>query len=257
MLGELHDAIAEAVPDAEIRDFKCASALLKELAAKEKLPDVVFSDIELPGINGLSLAVKVKNAAPEARIIFVTGYPQYALEAYRRHVNGYLLKPVDAEMVRKELDAQRLPIHEPEPGKLEVRCFGPFEVFWHGEPVIFERKQSKELLAFLIDRRGSACTAEEIAAALWEDEGNMTAAKTRIRTILRDLKTTLEKIGMENLLIRERRQLAIRRELVDCDYYRMLDGEIDAINAYHGQYMPEYSWAEPTAGYLFFNRKKT
>jgi two-component SAPR family response regulator len=89
---------------------------------------------------------------------------------------------------------------------------------------------------------------------LWEDDGDMKAAKSRIRLILHDLRATLREIGMEDILIRERRQLAVRRDLVDCDYYRMLEGDMEAVNAFDGTYMPEYSWAEPTTGRLYFRK---
>lgn len=59
----------------------------------------------------------------------------------------------------------------------------------------------------------------------------------------------------EDNLIRERRQLAVRRDMVDCDYYRMLEGDVEAINAYGGVYMAEYSWAELTTGRLQFQRQ--
>ena len=72
--------------------------------------------------------------------------------------------------------------------------------------------------------------------------------------ILHDLRATLREIGMEDVLIRERRQLAIRRDMVDCDYYRMLEGDMNAINSYGGSYMTEYSWAELTAGQLQFRK---
>ena len=255
MLAELHDAIAEAEPGAEIQDFKSAAELLSAIQAGKR-PDVVFSDIELPGMNGLSLAVRIKAVAPEAKIVFVTGFSQYALEAYRRHVNGYLMKPVEASMIREELDALQLSTpRAPEPtsaNKLQVQCFGHFEVFYQGKPIIFQRKQSKELLAFLVDRQGRACTAEEIAAALWEEDADTATMKTRIRRIVSDLRSTLSEIGMEKLIVREHREIAIRRDMVDCDYYRMLEGDMQAINAFRGQYMSEYSWAEITAGYLAF-----
>lgn len=256
MLSELHDAIAAAVPGAEIMDFKRAAEVLSAITEQGARPDVVFSDIELPGMDGLNLAVQIKNSAPGAKIVFVTGYSQYALEAFKRHVNGYLMKPVDADMIRTELDAMALPLPTPEqPEKLRVRCFGHFEVFWRGKPVVFQRRQSKELLAFLIDREGRACTAEEIAAALWEDDGDLTAAKHRVRNLVSDLRATLRALGLEGLLIRERRQLAVRRDMVDCDYYRMLAGDMTALNAYGGEYMVDYSWAELTSGRLHFQRQ--
>lgn len=217
-------------------------------------PDVVFSDIELPGTTGLALAVEIKRKAPGVKIIFVTGFPKYAADAFRLHVSGYIIKPVSAGRVREELDQLALPPAEPERDKLRVQCFGHFEVFWHGAPVIFQRKQSKELLAYLIDREGRACTAEEIAAALWEEENDMKAAKARIRLILHDLRMTLREIGLEDILIRERRQLAIRRDGLDCDYYRMLAGDMEAVNAFGGTYMMEYSWAELTVGRLQFQK---
>lgn len=255
MLALLHDAIAEAEPDAGIMDFAGGEELLSAMSEGLR-PDVVFSDIELPEMNGLALAVEIKKQSPETKIIFVTGFPKYAADAFRLHANGYIVKPVSSSRVREELDHLRLPNTMPEEQeKLRVRCFGHFEVFWHGEPVVFQRKQSKELLAFLIDREGRACTSEEIAAALWENEGDMKAASSRIRRILHDLRATLREIGMEDLLIRQRRQLAVRRELLDCDYYRMLEGDMDAVNAFGGTYMMEYSWAELTTGRLQFRHQ--
>ena len=256
MLRALHEAIAGAEPSAEIRDFSKASEVLHAIREEGARPAVVFSDIEMPGMNGLELAVRIKDASPESRIVFVTGYPKYASEAYRLHVSGYIVKPVYADRVREELDNLRLPHAEPRHDKLQVRCFGPFEVFWHGKPVIFRRRQSKELLAFLVDQEGRACTAEEIAAALWEDDCDIKTAKSRIRLILHDLREILREIGMEEVLIRDRRQLAVRRDMVDCDYYRMLEGDMEAVNAFDGTYMPEYSWAELTAGRLCFKNDR-
>ena len=60
---------------------------------------------------------------------------------------------------------------------------------------------------------------------------------------------------MDALLIREHRDLAIKRDMVDCDYYRMLDGDMDALNSYRGEYMTEYSWAELTNANLYFRKK--
>lgn len=253
-LEELHGAIAQAEPSAEIMDFETAGAALAAIREQGKKPDLVFSDIRLPGMDGLNLAVRIKNEAPYAKIVFVTGYSQYMGEAYRRHVIGYLMKPVSAAMIREELDAINLLQAAPEPDKLRVQCFGYFEVFWKGKPLIFQRTQTKELLAYLIDREGAACSSGEIALALWENESAEKAENNRIRVLINDLRSTLRSIDMEKLLIRERRQLAIRCDMVDCDYYRMRDGDSAAVNAYRGEYMKQYSWAELTAARLHFRR---
>lgn len=246
ILSELHHSIEEARPEAEIHDFRFAGEALKAITESGIIPDIVFSDIELPGMNGLELAVRIKQTAPMTKIVFVTGYSQYAVEAYQQHINGYVLKPIDAEQIRQELDYLTEPYRQV-PGKLQVRCFGYFEIFWNGKPVSFGRKQTKELLAFLIDRN-SICTSEEISDALWEGDTDIRACKTRLRSLLHDLKQTLAAIGVSNLVIRRRDTIGIDATCLDCDYYRFLRGDIQAINAFHGEYMKQYSWAESTLG---------
>ena len=250
MLSLLHKAIAEAEPDAKIMDFTEGDDLLAALS--KHTPDVVFSDVELQGMNGLQLAVQIKNAAPDAKIIFVTGYSQYAADAFRLHVSGYILKPAEAERIREELDYLKLPKTEMQPEKLRVRCFGFFEVFWQGKPIIFPRSKAKELLAYLIDREGAYCTAGEIICALWEDGAEGKDAKGHLRVLSSDLSTVLKSIGMRDVLLKKRGQLAVDRDKLDCDFYRMQDGDTAAVNAYRGEYMKQYSWAELTAGRLYF-----
>ena len=252
MLSELHQSIQEACPEAEIHDFRFAAEALKAITDSGIIPDIAFSDIELPGMNGLDLAVRIKQLAPMTKIIFVTGYSQYALEAYRQHVNGYVLKPIDAEQIRQELKYLTEP-YRSKSDKMQVRCFGYFEVFWQGKPVSFGRKQTKELLAFLIDRN-SICTSGEIADALWEGDTDSKACNTRLRSLLYDLKGTLSEIGVQDIIIRRRGTIGIDATKLDCDYYRFLKGDIQAINAFQGEYMTQYSWAESTLGNIILQK---
>ncbi len=137
--------------------------------------------------------------------------------------------------------------------KLCVRCFGNFDVFFHDRPLVFRRSKTKELLAYLVDREGAACTAEEIINALWEESGDVKNLKSYLRALTKDLRDTLASVGMEAALIREHNQWAIRKKLLDCDYYRLLEGDVEAASDYHGEYMNQYSWAEQTAARLQFS----
>lgn len=255
LLDLLHKAIAQAAPEAELMDFSLGADAVEAIEARGLLPDAVFSDIRMPGMDGLALAVRIKQLAPDAQIVFVTGYADHAADAYRIHARGYILKPVDAARVREELE-QFPPPAPPERGKLQARCFGYFEAYWDGKPLTFHRRQTKELLAYLIDREGATCTAEEAIAALWEEDGDLKTGKHRIRNLIGDLRSTLEEIGMGEALIRGRDWLAIRRDMIDCDYYRMLDGDTAAVNSFRGEYMAQYSWAELTRGMLYFRNIK-
>ena len=68
-------------------------------------PDVAFLDINMRGINGIGLAEKITALHPDCKIVFCTGYEEYAVSAFKIHASGYLLKPISAEDVQKEIDA--------------------------------------------------------------------------------------------------------------------------------------------------------
>ncbi|MBQ8137095.1 MAG: response regulator [Clostridia bacterium] len=258
LLNRLHKAIQQAVPEAEIRDFRLGTMAVQAMETERERPDVVFSDIKMPGLDGLRLAVRIKDLSPDTRIVFVTGYSDYALEAFQLHASGYIMKPVVASRIQEELE-HILPsaLRPVQADRLVIRCFGPFEVFWGGQPISFSRRQTKELFAYLIDRRGAFCSAEEVIAALFGDTGseNMKQMKHTIRNLVYDLRQTLQDLGVGDVLIRKSGLLAIRTDLVDCDYYQMLIGNMDAVNSYRGVYMEQYSWAEMTGGTLHFAKE--
>lgn len=63
-------------------------------------PDLIFLDVEMPGINGLELARRL-NGDDCPSIVFVTAYDQYALEAFHVQAIDYVLKPISEEKVRE------------------------------------------------------------------------------------------------------------------------------------------------------------
>ena len=66
-------------------------------ALAEHQPDVAFLDIRMPGLTGLEVAAAAADASPRTRIVFVTAYDQYAIDAFERGAIDYLLKPVKPE----------------------------------------------------------------------------------------------------------------------------------------------------------------
>ena len=252
-LEELSDAVKEALPDAEVKKFRRPADALSSIRESGDRPDAVFSDIRMPGMDGLELAVRIKTRSPDTKIVFVTGYSDYALRAFKVHASGYLLKPVSPELILEELEHLRL-APSAENGKLRVQCFGNFEVFWNDRPLTFKRRMSKELFAYLIDRKGASCTAEELIAVLWEDESNLSKAKHNLRNLVNDLRSSLDEIGQAGVLIRGSGVLAVDRDAVDCDYYRMLDGDTAAVNSFRGEYMKQYAWAQMTEAKLYFTQ---
>ena len=178
------------------------------------------------------------------------------MEAFRLHANGYIIKPINVVRVLEEIGEPVVNPREASMEFLKVQCFGNFEVFWQGKPLLFNRKKTRELFAYLIDRKGALCSSEEIATAVWEDDGDLVNTKTQIRVLISDLRKTLANIGQDDVVIRQRGQVAINTDKLDCDYYHMLKGDMNALNTFKGEYMSQYSWAEITAGQLAFGNWK-
>ncbi len=67
---------------------------------KKHSDDVMFLDIEMPGINGIETAQYLQNVYPELNIVFVAGHPEYALDALKVHCSGFIEKPFDKNIAK-------------------------------------------------------------------------------------------------------------------------------------------------------------
>lgn len=70
------------------------------------LPDIVYLDIQMPGMNGFELLAKLRRSELKAMpvIIFITAYDEYALKAFEFYALDYLVKPFDPARFRETLD---------------------------------------------------------------------------------------------------------------------------------------------------------
>ena len=249
-LESLIGAIRKCASDAETYGFRKSSEAIE--CAAEKKPDIAFLDIEMRETNGISLADEFIELNPKVNIIFTTGYSEYAGKAFELHASGYILKPVTVEKVQNELAHLRYEMSESGNGRLFVRTFGNFEVYQDGRPLHFQYNKTKELFAYLIDRKGAVCSLQEIAAVLWEDEEAGKSHISYLKNMRMDLISTLRKHGAEDVILRKRGGLAVIPEKLDCDYFYFLEHGNDGNRScrYTGEYMTQYSWGEYTLGQL-------
>ena len=207
--------------------------------------DVAFLDVEMPSMSGIDLANALKAIRPELKIVLVTGHTEYAVDAIQSHIiSDYLVKPVGDQDLSRALSHLQGSGQGGETEKIRVRCFGSFEIFIHDEPVFFKRSKSKELFAYLIDARGSFCSMGELMSALWEDGEITTSRNSQIRTFISDIRHVFEEKGYDNVIIKEHNVVAVRMDDIDCDYYKYMDRDPEAMRLYAGEYMRQYSWAE-------------
>lgn len=239
-----------ASPGAEINAFSEPSKLLE--FAKQNRCDVAFLDVRMGSMTGVELAKKLKAFMPKVNIIFVTGYDEYANEAMKMHASGYLMKPVTADDIAKELQDLRHPVLEKKNYILSFRCFGSFEVFdQNGSPVNFERKKAKEILAYLLFKQGRRCTTQELYEILFEDGGYDGAIQQRMyQTLVSSLTFTLKSIGAESVLLRNYGSIRLDVSKVACDWYDYMMDKGQSDYKYRGEFMKQYAWAEEENGIL-------
>ena len=166
MLGALVKAISASPDIKEVVKFSDCEQVLTYF--QDNCADVAFLDINMRGMGGISLAQKIIERCPDCKIVFCTGYEEYAIPAFKLHASGYLLKPILASDVQAEID--NIKVNQKKETGIVAKCFGNFEVFADGKKLLFKRLKTKELLAFLIDRKGAGVTVGEISVVLWEDD---------------------------------------------------------------------------------------
>ena len=223
--------------------------------------DIALLDINMPEINGLELAARIRELDPSTAIIFLTGHSEYAVDAFTLHASGYLMKPINKQRLADEIAhaaKQHTKLSEAKSGadaRIYARTFGEFDLFVEGEPVNFPRSKCKELLAYLIDRQGGGVTRAAAAAVLWEDQPYDRSMQKQLDVIIRSLRRALESARAQDIFELKNGFMRVIPETLDCDMYRFLSGDISAVNSYRGEYMNAYSWASFTEAFLDKTKK--
>lgn len=97
-------------PDVEIIG-ECANGIDAVSIIQERLPDLVFLDVQMPGLDGFGV-VEAVGSERMPTVIFVTAYDKYALRAFDIHALDYLLKPFDGERFSTALERARVQINQ-------------------------------------------------------------------------------------------------------------------------------------------------
>lgn len=164
-------------------------------------PDVVFLDVEMPAMNGIELARKIRALSRDVHVVFTTAYTQYALEAFDVQALDYILKPVTIqaiERVRERLMMQRNVSGESQQQLMRptIRCFGGFEVRDKvGALVHFPTRKTEELFAYFLCHAGRNLNKWQLADLLWPEMDGDRASHNLHSTIYR-LKKVLALSGI-------------------------------------------------------------
>jgi two-component system LytT family response regulator len=133
-------------------------------------PDVAFIDIEMPEIDGITLAEKLLERKPSTIIVFITSWDQYAVKAFDLNALDYILKPIKLERFSRMIEKIRGEVSQKnilQSPLLKIRCFDKLETTLGGVPVKWERAKAEELFAFLLMNHGHFMHKELIIENLW------------------------------------------------------------------------------------------
>lgn len=208
--------------------------------------DFALLDIDMPEMTGIELARRLRLSRPEMIIIFVTAHPEYSADAIHAKADFVVFKPYEREDIIDALERARL-LSERQKKRIRFRTFGHFDLFVDGRLVNFKSSKAKELLALCVSRMGGEVTIHEMVDVLWANTGDQGLG---YRTTIKALSDTLKEVGAEGILRRKRSMLALNTDEFDCDLLDFKAGKADALNAFHGEFMQQYAWAQPIAGEL-------
>lgn len=241
-LKTLTKAVSNAEGITDVHDFSSCNSALEW--ARDNTFDIAFLDVNMRGMGGLELAKCLRQIKKDCKIIFCTGFKEYAFEAFSLHADGYLLKPITEEAVKEEMN--HLFAKDSDNSLLTVRCFGGFEVTdKNGIKLPFKRSKTKELFALLVDKKGMGATSKEICAIMWEDDfENDKKNMQYLWNLFSDLTKTLKAVNAEDVLLHVGTTYSVDTTKIDCDYYDYLKGTLTNVDT--SSYLSQYSWGEYT-----------
>lgn len=100
--------LSEAIPNASVTGFLKASEAINY--ARKRRVSIAFLDVEIGKTSGIDLCKSLMDINPLTNVIFLTSYPDYAVDAWNTSASGFLVKPLSPEHVKEQLAKLRFPV---------------------------------------------------------------------------------------------------------------------------------------------------
>ena len=167
--------------DLQLFELKCADMPDFEIVGKFTDPDQAIAyaaghvvdfallDIDMPGMNGMELAQRLRQIRRDIIIVFATAHPKFAVDALRMKADYMIFKPFDREDIADVMERAKL-LRRRQSKRFFFRTFGSFDMLVDGEPVRFRSAKAKELMALCLYRQGCPVSIHEIVECLWGEE---------------------------------------------------------------------------------------
>lgn len=165
----------------------------------EYKPDIVLSDIEMPGKNGVDMVRAIRENDLSTIVIMVTAYSneEYLLDLINLNINHYILKPITSDNllsgIVKSLGSKLTSnLYFSEDCYFDVQSF---ELIYKDE-IVNLRKRDKEFLNLLYQSKNQVVSYEQIEEYIWKDR---TMSMSALKTFIKELRQKLPEEYIENI----------------------------------------------------------
>ncbi|WP_062197351.1 response regulator [Massilibacterium senegalense] len=265
---DLLDNYLSRIDNIEILGKYTDPIIAKEQILKADV-DVLFLDIHQPGINGLELAEQIIEYKPEVAVIFVTGYDEYAVQAFELNALDYLVKPVNRNRLEKTIKRieeyltykKEKPVVKEE--KVQINVFRQLTIKPTNKEDVtsirWRTKKAQELFLYLFHHRDQLVRKSTLVELLWPDydvDRSYSQLYTTVYHVRKAIKTLFNHFTIKNTT--EGYMLNVKNVLIDAEQWeknlkelsplseQTIHQYIEIVNQYKGGYLQEYNywWAE-------------
>ncbi|MBW7459212.1 response regulator, partial [Paenibacillus sepulcri] len=257
---------------AELRDAQEAVDQAESLK-----PDVAFLDIDMPALGGIEAAEILQMRDPNLKVVFVTAYDDYAIKAFELNAIDYLLKPVNAERLKRTVERLKLSLPQavaagrPEASDIQpvspvsaspamLRCFQTLELD-NGklESIPWRTFKAQELFSFLLLHREQLIRKDMLLELLWP-EVDYKKGYTQLYTTAYQIRKTIAALDVTLVLKSNEKgyKLEVNGLPLDIEVWEQgvmgtpaltkdtLDHHLALTELYRGDYLADYDylWAE-------------
>ncbi|SEN30910.1 Two-component response regulator, SAPR family, consists of REC, wHTH and BTAD domains [Terribacillus saccharophilus] len=140
---------------------------------KEKKPELLFLDIKIGSVNGVELAATIQEEQPNLPIVFVTGFHEYAVQAFELNALDYIVKPIQKERLRKTIQRLNTEVQKKASDTpIRINCMPTLQFFQNGEtlPVQWRTSKAKEVFCYLLHHAEKPVRKDVLIEEFWEEK---------------------------------------------------------------------------------------
>lgn len=189
-------------------------------------PDVVFADVEMPAVNGMELARKIRERDENIQVVFVTAYEKYAIEAFQVNAVNYILKPITEEdlsvTVNRLMKGYRARVSSAAENRLRIIAFGDLTVYGNSADKVVRWPTAKvrELFACFVLSKGEALEKWQLCERLWP-QSPPKKAEHSLHSAINRIKNALQEADIPPALFYERGRYRMDLSGFSCDVWEL------------------------------------